>query len=238
MSKQQTATTIDFVTGADRTGPVGTVRLSRGASGLEVSIDGAAPAAIGGGGDGTVESVVEGSNINVDATDPANPVVSVLPDINISTLLSASDTITLSGLNGDVDGEYQFDAELLINSASPTVSFKPQSQASNLLAVTGSFLQGSVNHTDWILGRVSSDPWTFASGDKLYITGSLRAATGRIRMLSMSGFFDLSTNNELVFSGIWTDTTTNLTSFQILGNQASAFAAGSWLRMVPKNIVG
>ncbi len=45
-----------------------TVRVNAGATGLEF--------AVGGGGGGTVDTIVEGVNISVDATDPANPIVS------------------------------------------------------------------------------------------------------------------------------------------------------------------
>ncbi len=69
---QKTVTTLDVITGPDTTGPVGTVRISRSASGLQASVDGAAPAALGGAG---VASIVAGTGISVDATDPAAPIV-------------------------------------------------------------------------------------------------------------------------------------------------------------------
>ncbi len=43
---------------------------------LQLSVGGAAPADVGGGGGGTVDSIVGGDWINVDSTDPAHPIVS------------------------------------------------------------------------------------------------------------------------------------------------------------------
>lgn len=52
----------------------------------------------GGGGGGTVDSVVQGSNITVNNTDPANPIV------NVSDNVSLTGTITASNLRGTNTG--------------------------------------------------------------------------------------------------------------------------------------
>jgi hypothetical protein len=79
-------------------------------AGTGITVDTSTPgqftiAASGGGGGGTVDSVVEGTNIDVDATDPANPIVS-LDSAAISALAAAASalqpgaTIPWSDLSG------------------------------------------------------------------------------------------------------------------------------------------
>lgn len=75
-------TAIDLITGkGDGTGPARTIRLTRGASGLLASVDGGAPAALGGSG---VATVAAGAGITVDVTDPANPSVALTSPVTVA----------------------------------------------------------------------------------------------------------------------------------------------------------
>lgn len=51
----------------------------------------------GGGGGGTVDSVVAGTNITVDATDPANPIVSASGALGVASVTAGNANITIGG---------------------------------------------------------------------------------------------------------------------------------------------
>lgn len=82
----QQVSQLDVIAGPSATGPVGAVRVTRSATGLQVSVDGGPPADIGGGGVATVTGAA------VDNTDPANPIVTAVVPKRAAALTDASAT--------------------------------------------------------------------------------------------------------------------------------------------------
>jgi hypothetical protein len=85
--------------------------------GTNLSITNTTINAAGGGGGGTVDSVVAGNNIDVDATDPANPVVSVeaLTPADIGLTATATELNYVDGVTSAI--QTQLDGKVDENSA-------------------------------------------------------------------------------------------------------------------------
>lgn len=162
-----------------------------------------------------------------------------------STTLSAqAATITVSGLNGDIEGQYLIDGELFINASSNQVSFLPNSQSSNLIGAGTDFAVGAAadasGGTTWTIAR-NSGLMSFASGQKVYVTGILKAKTGNVRTVNLTFLATGAANafaagfsrDRFTIDGAWTDTSAVLTTFQVSSNQANGFAAASYIRLTP-----
>lgn len=82
-------------------------------------------AAGGGGGGGTVESIVAGSNIDVDATDPANPIVSVETLVDADIPASIARDSEVASAVGVEEGRALAAEALLAPKASPALTGTP-----------------------------------------------------------------------------------------------------------------
>ena len=152
-----------------------------------------------------------------------------------STLIAAANNITVSGLNGDVDGNYKIYGKIIVAVDNATVEFQPQSQSSNLKAVNGDMLAGALATAHWKLGKFGVDPMVFPATSTINFWGFLSAKTGRVRYVNINAYVDFpaTQDDQFYINGIWTDTSTNMTSFKIASAVAVSFGIGSYLVMVP-----
>lgn len=122
-------------------------------------------AASGGGGSGTVETIVAGNNIDVDATDPANPIVSVetltladISDVTASaTELNYVDGVT-SAIQTQLDGKVSDTGDTMTGALTIGV-------AGNALSLKNSSDSASVQ-----VAIFEGDRATMADNDEAYIT--------------------------------------------------------------------
>lgn len=195
---------------------------------------------------GGAASLVAGLNIGIDDTDPDAPIISNEPSVKKSTLLAAAAAITVSSLDGDVEGPYRIDGQLLIAVNDTGVSLKPNSQTSNISGIRGDFLVGPVASAPatWDIARNAADPFPFQASQVLYLDGRIWCRTGRIRVISLevlaigsgSAFGTNHPRDKFYINGQLTETAANMTSFQITGDKAVCFAIGSYLRLIPEGL--
>ncbi len=167
-----------------------------------------------------------------------------------AALISASDTLAVAGLNGDSDGDYFIDGEIFINASSNLIQFYVNGAASNLIGSQTDITRGAASDsagpsTQWTIGANGlSGGQSFVSGQKVYVQGRLRAKSGRVRYVVLDILATGSTNDfgtgysrdSFTTRGVWTDTSTNLTSIGIHSSQATGLGIGSWLRAVPDKV--
>lgn len=141
--------------------------------------------------------------------------------------------LVLSGMDGDTDGDYEISGQIISGHSGATFVFEPNNQNANLKAFAGDYLSGGASGTVWaVVGKVASFPQGVVAGDVFNFWGHLTIQTGRIRSVNISGFMDTTTDDAYHMEGIWTDTTTNLTSLELQSSQSDGLADGSWFRAV------
>ncbi len=142
-------------------------------------------------------------------------------------------TVTFSNLNGNRDVFYVLYMKRYQGSSSTQNEIRPNGTTSNLsayyhiVASTGMHQVGSYS-TQITYGSPT------ASGSQGLVRVDFVAATGRTRMFNISHAYDTPNAGATVFGyaknevvGRWNDSTTNLTSLEIRGNQIDTFVSGS-----------
>lgn len=150
-----------------------------------------------------------------------------------SLTAGAATSLTLSGLNGDQDGDYFIDIEAA--SAANTNNLKIQINGSdtNLDSLSANTLVGGVARTDWSVAQAAQSPATFSANDLFRFQGRLIARSGRIRIMTglaytikggaTTGFQEYCRYN---------DTTTNVTSMAIVASQSNGLGTTTFIRCV------
>ena len=151
-------------------------------------------------------------------------------------LLAPAQSLVLTGLNGDVDGDYDFYMEIISAAGGSSFQFEPNQQTAGLVQAIADGLNGGTHAAAWwVWGFNGSIPHGIASGAKLIVNGTLRAKTGQLRAVAFQLMFDDGTTpNVGNCVGSWSDTSTNLTSFSVVGNTAGVMDVGSFLRLTAK----
>lgn len=183
-----------------------------------------------GGGGGTVKSavaplqIVEGGVIQIaDGGIPIN-------DPGLSATTSGTVTsFTISGLNGNLDGDYLISYHLVSAQTSvQTFTLQPNGVSSNQVGMY--FIAGTGN-TD--VGTLSLGQITGGSETSFDGQCTFTSVTGRVRLLDCSGHTMNGTSSErlILSSSTWMDTTTNITSLVFVGSLASGIAIGSYAKI-------
>jgi hypothetical protein len=145
----------------------------------------------------------------------------------------AQTSLTLSGLNGDVDGDYMIDIEMRSAQAANSLAIQLNGAATNLDWMSSNNLVGGAVRTDWALAQAGVSPILWAVGDFVNIQGRIRARSGRIRIMNAMAYSQKGgATTGFSLSGRYNDTATNLTSISIVAGIASGLAIGSYIRMV------
>jgi hypothetical protein len=146
-------------------------------------------------------------------------------------LSSAQTTITLTGLDGDEDGYYEIDCFFNLLNGTINITMRPNGETSNLSCELHN--NGSVSDTsDWRLLTSSgvSGEHVYYLTIKMHVSRSIggvnnyRAYHLNGARLFQVGSFGISTHTG---GGIYTDTSANLTTLEIVSSLSSAFLAGT-----------
>lgn len=140
-----------------------------------------------------------------------------------------------TALNGDLDGDYDVFISIVCGHAGATFQIEPNGQTAGLKQSITDMLHGGVAGASWYLaGYTGSYPLGVGLGDVLTFSGTIRAKTGQLRMLSLGGFADQTADDLFTIYGVWTDTSTLLASLPIVSSQTDGIAAGSFYRLTAK----
>jgi len=150
----------------------------------------------------------------------------------------ATNLITFTGLNGDVDQVYEYDAYIVWGgNADVNVSINPNGLTTNkgmraLLWLPSVWSQ--FGFADWLLAENPTNAAT--NGGYTIARGTIYAKSGKARSLAnaISDNFSTAAGVEFahyMFNGWWKDTITNLTSLQFSHPTASGFGVGTRIRV-------
>lgn len=149
-----------------------------------------------------------------------------------TVLTAASDTITVQGLNGDIDGEYEIDLKLrLDNSIGHNLTFEPNGSttgvrfssgvdgASPTISAAGQFVtSGTATSYNQVTGTIKLHAARTVNGESI-----LRSLDG----VGSHAFGNAQWLRAHTWSAVLEDTSANLTTLDIVTSGASGFLAGS-----------
>jgi hypothetical protein len=143
-------------------------------------------------------------------------------------------TITLTGLNGNLDGNYKLVGRLVNGHSGAAYTFLPNSQTSNLNgAGLNPFVGGAGSLTGYWPVAVGNSVGQAGISVNCSVLGTLQIKTGSVRFFNARTIYgDSALAQYSDVWGTWTDTSTNMTSFQWSSSQTDGFAAGSYLQLI------
>lgn len=146
---------------------------------------------------------------------------------------TAGNVLTVSGLNGDTDGEYLVDGLFFVSAGGTSLKFQIQTADTNLSGFSSNLLVGGVATTNCSIAQASQNPATFSSSDTIYFQGRINARSGytRFMALQMWGTKGGSTT-AWNFYCFWNDSSTVMTSMSLASSLSTGLAAGSRLRLL------
>ncbi len=165
----------------------------------------------------------------------ASPLVTAPTEYYASLTAGAATSLALSGLNGDADGDYLI--RMYIKSAaagSNTIKIQVNGADTNLYCVCSDPLHGGVAiNSSWTIAVAGINPYTFSTGNWANLVGVFPARSGRKRVWSASGFAQIqAANNAITLNGEYGDTSTNLTSISIVGNQSAGLSTECFIHAI------
>ncbi len=188
---------------------------------------------------GSSTNKLELSGSNLKFYDTRNVDGITLTDLGGLTLIESkyisanTQTVTFSNLDGNRDVLYALFIRRIQGSSSTQQEIRPNGTTSNLSAYyhivssIGTHAVGSYS-TQITYGS------PIASGSQGLVQVTFAATTGRPRVFNISHVYDTPSAGVTVYGfaknevvGKWNDTTTNLTSLEIRGNQTDTFVSGS-----------
>ena len=154
-------------------------------------------------------------------------------------ILAAVTTVTFTGLDGNTDGIYVLEMHIVPAAAVNCNYFlNPNglitNQEGTVVTRTGAFNQ--TNNTRWQVGVTYSTEGAGAPGamfttTKVWARAAGPGAVGLTRRYRSSSEALAGTGIQEDGSGVWTDTSTNITSLVIEANQASHIGIGTTLAL-------
>ena len=149
------------------------------------------------------------------------------------TLASAASSITISGLNGDTDGDYELVGSLILPAATVNnlLVLKPNGDAGNAtsLALIGVSGSSTGNQAVTLIVGIPN-----TSGLQVIIDFIIRftskSGDGPHLYTSQSSYLDAVSRTNWSCTGQYTSTSTPITSLVISSNQAGSMASGSFVR--------
>jgi hypothetical protein len=143
-----------------------------------------------------------------------------------------------SGLDGDTDDVWTYRANIVMNSAAQTwLWWEPNGTATGGMGhqhySNGTATHGIITVNQFPMFRSEG---LISATNTIVAEGTIFAASGRFRHI-MSRFVDINTDNSAanVFfgytGGIWRDSSTNITSLELVAATANFFGIGSWVEL-------
>lgn len=147
-----------------------------------------------------------------------------------TTLGSASDTLSVTGVGGNADKVYRIDGFLTI-AAGGTIDIQPNGQTAGRRKYAWDFTAGlAAGNTDWVIASFAGDPYSFTAGQTVRVFGHLYARSGMPRELDLRCHVLGAPYDNVVFvlQGTWSDTSADITHLDFVNSSGSGgFAAGS-----------
>ncbi len=155
----------------------------------------------------------------------------VAGDAVIATLSGDSNTLDITGLAGNTDGDYEFEGVLNLhgNATQNVVTMQPENLATN---ANGQFIYGTAITP--ATGATTLMPIgipTNTADSQLVFRGKLSSKTGRTRVFTCTGVGINTDASKLMTDSVimWTDTTTPITKLRI--NADHGMRSGSFIRV-------
>ncbi len=147
----------------------------------------------------------------------------------------AATSLTLSGLDGDTDGDYMIDINIVAAAGTNTIGLSVNgATATNMNMVgTNGFVGATQRNSDWELAWGSNSPVVWAASDAIYLQGRMRVRSGRARVGTLWGPIAKGGTNQFMQMTLnWSDTASNMTSFGVYSNVASGLGTATFIRFV------
>ena len=195
--------------------------------------------------DGVLQSTTNGADFDdmpsgaaATADAPSNA-VDFLNDLTaavdtITTLGVDGNSLTVSGLAGDTDGDYEFSGVLIMTGSGPAnvVTMQPNGLATNQVGniayrnATGNSAGGAVSAVLNI-----GSPTNSVGTTKVYFTGFMTSKSGRDRVYRCRSTFINDDTDQIGYltDGVWTGTGTAITSLVVAAS--GGMKAGSFIRV-------
>lgn len=175
--------------------------------------------------DGTPDVAQQGTSLTIVEIGATSNVVGE------TILESASNTISVTGLDGDAHGVYEVEWNLLLSdTGDPLVTAEPNGVATNQYGVYAGNFGTATGYTYWRIGAKAGETSRKASGTaRLMAARTQGGVSVRRTFITDCGMtFDASPYGIFQkFHGYWTDTANNLTSLDIVTSITNGFLAGS-----------
>lgn len=149
---------------------------------------------------------------------------------------SAVQTHSITGLDGDRDVLYMLRIRFISNSANPTWTLRLNNDSG---ANYGhQYLYGNINAiscnrqtglNEWYIGTATTSPKVWCFTETL-----IYAKSGYVRTSLNEQIRDVTydtCNQTLCLGNVWSNTASNLTSLDIIANQASGIGSGTWIEL-------
>jgi len=182
----------------------------------------------------SLKAAIEAVNTRLVAIEslPAQPTMRLIYETDVT---SATTSVNVTGLNGDVDLEYQIKCRFITGAAAPYILVQPNgdSTAGNYISrgvwtTNNATTNGDVNNYGGILiGYGTTANQTSQSFSYFY------AKTGLIRHLNNTITLNGDASNLAAgtYSGTWLNSASNITSIKITSSVASGIGAGSHIEV-------
>lgn len=151
------------------------------------------------------------------------------PIVEVVTLGANATTLSIPNLDGDVDGIYEVEGQLLLAITDGNLQIRPNGVTSNLKSSIHDEVSSTDHGSDWRLGTWTGVTTYLAYDFKMYlyaaksVGGSVRRRRYHLNGQRDGGNF----SNRMQGGGVWNESTSKLTSLDFVSSVASGILAGS-----------
>lgn len=188
-------------------------------------------------GTGAIEEITLGTNLSFAGTtlNATGGGSGGLTLVESKVITSNTTTVTFSGLNGDTDRVYRLVGSVITSTAG-TLSLQPNGVSTNLF-IAGTHMNsassGIFNGTVWTLTSAQN----ISSGNScvfdvvIFVAKSINSIAQNRWMTGTSTYGTAAALEHSVFGGEWVESSTNLTSLDIVGGVANLIGNGSHIAL-------
>ena len=135
-------------------------------------------------------------------------------------------TMSLAGLNGLADGDYDIDIYVVCSHTGATYTLAPIGWGAT--SVSGTYSNFTTGSTSLTAGALFQLPTSVSA--QFIMHGTLQTVAGIVRGLSLLGWTNVGAPAVMFATGQCTDITSNLTGLTVSGNFSDAIAPTSYIR--------
>lgn len=162
--------------------------------------------------------------------------LALAPPVRVTVTGASVQEINLTPLAGDVAGAYFVAGNIICGHGGATFKVQPNGSDSNLSGFFADYSVGSgKSTTNWPLYSTNGALTGVGLGFTISFHGFFYTKSGVNRFLQIKGLITTAANGDVWNEGIMADTTTVITSIDILASTSDGIAAGSWFEVVPLN---